>query len=810
MIFNTKYSEEANKALGIASNVASNLGHSYIGTEHILLGLLSVGSEVLNAQNFNSDYNTIYTILNESCGNTVASGEAALEFKNRTMEFTQDGTKLLKASQSISSAYNVKKTIPEHIWVALLSNSDILAYYLLEMLGIRVEGLLNDFKEYLKHSDEQEDLEPEESTKKFQIEQFTSNLTKKAAEGQLDPIIGREAEISRIIQILSRKTKNSPVLIGEPGVGKTAILEGLAQEIANECVPLFLKDKQILTLDLASMVAGSKYRGEFEERIKKLIQEIKQRGNIILFIDELHTLIGAGSAEGSLDAANILKPSLARGEIHCIGATTRDEYRKYFEKDRALERRFQPIDIEEPTVEQSIEILRGISKEYEKHHHVTIDDSAVHAAVQLSHRYITDRYLPDKAINVLDETAARLRIQTTPISPAYRAIKFRLNFLESSKKAAVENGAFEEAAGYRDEISKLSEELQTIEKDKQNRSKKIVVSDKDIERTIATWTGINVEKISKGESSKLSNLEKMLHKRIKGQDEAISSISKAIRRSRTGLQDPNRPLGSFMFLGPTGVGKTELCRALCDVVFDNEKSLIKIDMSEYMEKHSVSKLIGSPPGYVGFKEGGQLTNRVRKNPYSLILFDEIEKAHPDVFNLLLQVLEDGMLTDSEGRQVNFKNTIIVMTSNAGAHSIVNDKTLGFGSKNDTHQNYEKMKKSVMDSVKELFRPEFINRIDDIIVFHELSKDNVKEIIKVMLTENVERLKSRNIHVEFTSAVMNYLLEKGYSKQYGARPLKRVIQSDIIDKISEAIITGKLPDDSKVKITVKDKSISLQY
>lgn len=810
MLFFNKYNDEANKALGIASNVANNLGQSFIGSEHILLGLLGVGSEVLTEVNFSSNYNSIYTILSESCGKQTSEGEEPVEMSNRPFELSPEGERLIRLAQKVSQSYQSKKITAEHIWIALLSSPTLISAYILEMLGISINALLSDFKEFMNRSDDVEEGEGEEGNKKFQLEQYTTNLTQKALEAKLDPIVGRQFEISRIIQILSRKTKNSPVLIGEPGVGKTAILEGLANEIANDCVPPFLQNQQILSLDLASMVAGTKYRGEFEERLKKLVQEIKQRGNIILFIDELHTLIGAGGAEGTLDAANILKPSLARGEIRCIGATTRDEYRKYFEKDRALERRFQPIDIEEPSIEESVEILKGIRGEYEKHHEIHISDEAVQAAVQLSQRYITDRYLPDKAINVMDETAARLRIQQKPVSEEYRKLKIKLSLLQNNKRSAVEKKEFEKAAQFRDEINTVNEALKQIDTGKSGKPKKITVSEKDIEKTISTWTGINVEKISKGESSKLANLEKLLHKRIKGQDEAIKSISKAIRRSRTGLQDPNRPLGSFMFLGPTGVGKTELCRALADVFFDNEKSLIKIDMSEFMEKHTVSKLIGSPPGYVGYGEGGQLTNRVRKNPYSLILFDEIEKAHPDIFNLLLQVLEDGVLTDSEGREVNFKNTIIVMTSNAGAHSIVNDKTLGFGSKDSTKQNYERMKKNVMDSVKEMFRPEFVNRIDDIIVFHELSKENVKEIIKVMLNESMARLQAQNIKVEFTPAVMNYLLEKGYSQQFGARPLKRVLQSDIMDKLSEDMILGKLSENTSVKVIVKDKNIALQY
>ncbi len=800
------FSEEAQNVLSWAKQITIDLKQNYIGSEHILLGLLKLESNVINNKNFPISYEIINEILIEISKKT---NNDTTNFKpNDILQLSPGGKSVIDNSVLIAKKYNKSDIIPEFIWLSILQNKNLVASKILLNLNLDFNLLIKDIIDYLNNNFD-ENYEENDDKEKFKIENYTSDITEKALKGELDPLIGRSNETERIIQILSRRTKNNPVLIGEPGVGKTAIVEGLAIEIANNCVPDTIQNKKLLSLDIASMVAGSKYRGEFEERLKKLVNEVKKRKDIILFIDEIHTIVGAGGAEGTLDAANILKPSLARGEIQCIGATTQDEYRKYFEKDGALERRFQPIQVDEPTENETLDILKGLNSKYEEFHGIKISDEALVAAVKLSERYINDRFLPDKAINLIDETAARVKLTKYKISEEEKQLKLDLNKLKFNKQEAINNQNFELAGKIRNEEISLSNKLESLIENKNKLSNKnIVVSEADIESTISMITGIKIEKLSKDESNKLMNLEKLLHKRVIGQEEAINAVSKAIRRSRAGLQDPNRPLGSCIFLGPTGVGKTELCRALSEVLFDDEKSLIKLDMSEYMEKHSVSKLIGSPPGYVGYDEGGQLTNAVRQKPYSVILFDEIEKAHPDVFNILLQVLEDGRLTDSEGRIVNFKNTIIVMTSNAGAHQMANSKKLGFGIDSDMNSSYSKVKQNVMQAVKETFKPEFINRLDEMIVFHELSKSNIKDIIKLLLKDVAVRMFDKGIILKYTPSVVNYILEKGYSQSFGARPIKRTIQTELVDKISEHFISGEIKENEIVNVFIKNKKIEL--
>ena len=639
------------------------------------------------------------------------------------------------------------------------------------------------------------------------LSRFAINLNERAAQGKLDPVIGRDEEIRRVLQILSRRTKNNPCLVGEPGVGKTAIVEGLALKIAEGSVPETIKDKRVLTLDLSGMVAGSKYRGEFEERIKKAISEVRAAGNVILFIDELHTLIGAGGAEGAIDASNILKPSLARGEVQIIGATTINEYRKYIEKDTALERRFQPVNVEEPSVEESVAILKGLRGAYEAHHGVTITDAAINAAVKLSIRYINDRFLPDKAIDLIDEAASKTRLGTFVKPEEIKKLEEAIEKLELDKENAIKNEAYEKAGEIKAKRIKKEEKLNKLiakwQKDKE--SEKLIVGEEDIAKVVSDWTKIPVQKLAQEESERLIKLEATLHERVVGQDEAVSAVAKAIRRGRVGLKDPKRPIGSFLFLGPTGVGKTELSKTLSDALFGNENALIRVDMSEYMEKHSVSKMIGSPPGYVGYEEGGQLSEKVRRNPYSVILFDEIEKAHPDVFNILLQILDDGMVTDSTGRKVDFKNTIIIMTSNAGAENIVAPKNLGFSASNDSKKNYENMKTKVMDEVKRIFKPEFLNRIDEMIVFHMLGKEETLKIMEIMLSTINKRLKEQlNLSVELSKDAKDYLVDKGYDEKYGARPLKRALQTYIEDELAEEILEGRVKAGDKVYVKCSDK------
>jgi len=638
------------------------------------------------------------------------------------------------------------------------------------------------------------------------LDQYGTDLTYLASEGQLDPVIGREKEIERVIQILSRRTKNNPVLIGEAGVGKTAVAEGLAQRIQEGNVPELLKDKKIVTLDMPGMLAGAKYRGEFEERLKNVMSEIKKNKDIILFIDEMHTIIGAGAAEGAIDASNILKPALARGEIQAIGATTIDEYRKHVEKDPALERRFQPVNVGEPSKEETVQILFGLRDRYEAHHKVRITDGALRAAVELSDRYITDRYLPDKAIDLIDEAASRVRLQAFTAPPDLKEMESRLEDLHKEKEEAVMNQNYEKAAQIRDEEQKLKNQLEEM---KSNWAKKSTVNtetvkEEEIAHIVASWTGIPVKKLTEEEADRLLNLEETLHKRVIGQDEAVKAVSRAIRRARAGLKDPNRPVGSFIFLGPTGVGKTELCKALAEVLFGDEDAMIRLDMSEYMERHTVSRLVGSPPGYVGYDDGGQLSERVRRKPYSVVLFDEIEKAHPDVFNILLQILEDGRLTDSKGRTVDFKNTVIVMTSNVGAHSLRKQKSIGFGSgDNMAASEYQKMKDNIMEDLKKTFRPEFLNRLDETIVFHSLEEDHLKQIVKIMVDSVSARLEEKDIYLEVTDAAKEFMTSEGFDPTYGARPLRRVIQRLLEDNLSEEILAGRVKVGDRVKVDVKD-------
>lgn len=804
------FTEKANKALNLAIESAEEMRHNYVGTEHILYGLVKEGSGVAA------------TALNE-CGVTEDALREKLESINGTMslveltpdDFTPRTKRVLRAAVIISSKTGYTYVGTEHLLLAILSESDSYAVAFLEELSVSVERLAQAVSKGMQGGADdgfggfENESAPNGSQKGGSaLDKFGRDLTQAAKNGEIDPVIGREKEIQRVIQILSRRTKNNPVLIGEPGVGKTAVAEGLALEIAKGNVPEILKDKRVVSLDLTGMVAGAKYRGDFEERIKAAIDEVKKSKNTILFIDELHTIVGAGAAEGSADAANILKPSLARGDFQVIGATTLNEYRKYIEKDAALERRFQPVKVGEPTPEQAVQILKGLRDSYEAHHKVKITDEAINAAVTLSSRYIADRYLPDKAIDLIDEGASKVRLASLTSPDNVKELEDEIADYEKEKASAINEQDFERAARLRDEQKGLQTKLDDAKKkwQEQQKGNSGEVTAEDIAKIVSEWTGIPVVQLTKEESERLLNMENVLHERVIGQSEAVTAIAKAIRRGRVGLKDPKRPVGSFIFLGPTGVGKTELCKALAEAMFGDENAMLRLDMSEYMEKHTVSKLIGSPPGYVGFEEGGQLTEKVRRKPYSVVLFDEIEKAHPDVFNMLLQILEDGRLTDSQGRTVDFKNTIIIMTSNVGARLITEKQSsLGFNSENENAEESEKkdIKELVTGELRKVFRPEFLNRVDDIIVFNKLNKDEIKQIAVKMLKTLENRLDKMNIKISFTDNAVSEIADKGFDENYGARPLRRAIQNEIEDPLSEQMLEGKVKDGAVVTCDFAD-------
>lgn len=803
-----EYTEQAQEVLAVMEETAHQMKFSYIGTEHLLYGMLScpwVTAWKILAEN-GADESFVLKYLEQNSGTK----------KIKTLVYSDKLNTLLEQAEKEADRLRNEKIGTEHILLAILKSEDTLAIKLLNSMAVNLKKTFVDTLAALgmdmtQAKRELGALSSPKNKKKSSfptLEQYSRDLTEAAREDRLDPVVGRNAEVERVMQILCRRMKNNPCLVGEPGVGKTAVVEGLAQMIASGTVPEILADKRILSLDLSGMVAGSKYRGEFEERIKRVIAEVRAAGNVILFVDELHTLIGAGGAEGAMDASNILKPALSRGEVQMIGATTRTEYRKYIEKDAALERRFQPVYVEEPTREETIAILQGLRSKYEEHHGVTISDDALEAATDYAIRYINDRFLPDKAIDLIDEAASRKKLGIFAGNKTAKKAEETRHNLEEALEAALAEGDIEAAQALKKDLDKTDKK---IEKTKYNMREKeqeqMLVTEEDVADVVSVWTKIPVSKITQTESQRLLKLEEILHKRVVGQNEAVETVAKAIRRGRVGLKDPKRPIGSFLFLGPTGVGKTELSKALAEAMFGNENAIIRVDMSEYMEKHSVSKMIGSPPGYVGFEEGGQLSEQVRKNPYSVILFDEIEKAHPDVFNVLLQVLDDGRITDSQGRTVDFKNTIIIMTSNAGAQRIVDPKKLGFSNVENAESEHKNMKNNVMEEVKRMFKPEFLNRIDDIIVFRALSKEDVKGIAALMLKELKNRLaKQMDITLTYGDTVKNFIFEKGYDKKYGARPLKRAIQNNIEDSLAEEILSGKIQASDKVSMTVVDGKV----
>ena len=804
------YTDKAKKALNYANRLSRSSGCNYVGTEHILAGLLKEGTgvaaEVLTANNV--ELEVLLKLIDE----LVAAGEeVTVADRDGYSPRTQ---MVLDRAREMADRFDSERIGTEHLLLAIIKEGDCAASRLLNTMGANPQKLFVDIlaamgEDPAQYREEIQRGRNEEATLTPTLDQYSRDLTAMARAGRLDPVIGREKETERVIQILCRRGKNNPCLIGEPGVGKTAIVEGIAQSLVNGNVPDIVADKRLVSLDMSGLVAKSKYRGEFEDRIKKVINEVETAGNVLLFIDELHTIIGAGGAEGALDASNILKPALARGDVQVIGATTIEEYRKYIEKDAALERRFQPVQVEEPTEEESIEILKGLRKLYEKHHHVQITDEGVEASVRLSARYVNDRFLPDKAIDLMDEAAAKARLGMMHGSDEMMQLNREIHQTELDMEHALQEGDIEKARTWKETRENLQASREKLEKKNRrvSKNKVPVVGENEIADVVAGWTKIPVSRLTESEASRLQKLEETLHKRVIGQEEAVSAVSKAVRRGRVGLKDPKRPIGSFLFLGPTGVGKTEVSKALAEAVFGNEESMIRVDMSEYMEKHSVSKMIGSPPGYVGHEDGGQLSEKVRRNPFSVILFDEIEKAHPDVFNILLQVLDDGHITDSQGRKVDFKNTIIIMTSNAGAQSIIEPKKLGFGAKEDEKQDHERMKASVMEEVKRIFKPEFLNRIDETIVFRALNKDDMKKIIGIMVRDLQKRCKEQlQIDLVVREAAKEYIVEKAYDRKYGARPLRRKLQDEVEDRLADALIRGEIHAKDRVIVTTKNKEI----
>ena len=803
----SQYTKQAWEAFQIAKKAAAQFKHPYVGTEHLLWGLkkvyAGVAGQVLAQNQLDEEQ------MKKAMDMLVSTPEQGMSVR-KSVELSPRLEYILEESRNEAASFHSEKVGTEHMLIAMLKDGDCIAAKMLSTLNINVNKVFQDLLIAMgvdprEYAESQKDGEGQGSI----VEQYGTDLTLEAKEGRVDPVIGRKEEIGRMMQILSRRTKNNPCLVGEPGVGKTAIVEGLAIQIAEGMVPEEMKEKRILVLDLPAMIAGSKYRGEFEERMKRMIREVRSAGNIILFLDELHTMIGAGGAEGAIDAANILKPALARGELQLIGATTLTEYRKYIEKDAALERRFQPVTVEEPSEEECITILKGLQKKYEVHHKVRITDAAMEAAVHLSCRYINDRFLPDKALDVLDESCSRVKLRGFKVPENIRKMEAGCKALGIEKEESLKAGNIEEASFLHNQQKDVQKKLEQAKArfDKKNTGKVADVTEEDVMDVISAWTKIPLQRLSESESSRLQKLEKTLEKRVIGQHDAVVALSKAVKRGRVGLKDPKRPIGSFLFLGPTGVGKTELSKALAEALFGNEEDMIRVDMSEYMEKHSVSKMIGSPPGYVGHEDGGQLSEKVRRNPYSVILFDEIEKAHPDVFNILLQVLDDGHITDSHGRKVDFRNTVIIMTSNAGAKSIVEPKKLGFVQKEDAAQDYKRMKTNVMEEVKQIFRPEFLNRIDEIIVFHTLGTEEMRKIVGLMCKEVVTRAKEQlDLTIHITGAVKKHIAEVGMDKKYGARPMRRAVQSQLEDKLAEAILNGEIHRGDYVDVSLSKNEI----
>ena len=808
-----RFTRQAENALLLAKKAAQSLKHTYIGTEHILIGLLREkdGTAGRILEEFHVEEEQLSSLIQK----LIAPPDTLAP--ERPPEYSPRARRLIESAVSEASAQKEEKAGTEHILLAMLKETDSVATRLLHTMGVNIQKLYAAVLAAMGVEGESgaEGMQTARTLKNRKgsgtpvLDQYSRDLTAMAAEGKLDPVVGRDREIARLIQILSRRTKNNPCLVGEPGVGKTAIAEGLAQKIVSGMVPDTVKNKRVVVLDLSGMVAGSKYRGEFEERIRNVVNEVRENRGVLLFIDELHTIIGAGGAEGALDASNILKPSLSRGEIQLIGATTLEEYRKYIEKDAALERRFQPVTVEEPTEEEALEILKGLRPYYEKHHGVVIEDSALEAAVKMSVRYITDRFLPDKAIDIIDEAASKVQIGGYRASAGTEPLEQEIRDAEAEKEEAIKHADIEKAREARRRQNEAKEKLEKyrIREERKNKRKPLTVTENSVADIVSDWTKIPVQRLTEGETKRLAHLEKELHKRVIGQDEAVKAVAQAVKRGRVGLKDPSRPIGSFLFLGPTGVGKTELSKALAEAVFGSEQAMIRVDMSEYMEKHSVSKLIGSPPGYVGYDEGGQLSEKVRRNPYSVLLFDEIEKAHPDVFNILLQVLDDGHITDAHGRKVDFKQTIIIMTSNAGAQAIIEPKKLGFMSGEDEKQDYERMKSNVMEEVRRLFKPEFLNRIDEIMVFHTLNKQHIRKIVSLLLKNLENRCQEQmDIRLKITDSVKDYLAEAGFDSKYGARPLRRAIQTKLEDTLANEILEGKIKRGDTVKVQLHQKKL----